>query len=167
MQRVGLNLGQDCAAAIAESLSAAGFELVDESPDILVLEAREMELDEVLRHVRLVVEGGGVIFLCGGRGPLQAAFHLTPGEAPVHGPAEPAAQGLGPVDLDEALPLTGVGYALYRIGNRCVALAGPRGAGWIGCVASPVPALVVSSLRWVCEMRSHRAGTGQDIARLE
>ena len=132
-----------------------------QAPDVFRLTDRPIRDDLAVDRVTV----GGTTREAGPRTvPLKVGSERTPlsapvGDEPLHGPVEPAIDGLAPVDLVEALPLTGVGYALYRIGKRCVALAGPRGDGWIGCVATPAPELLVGSLRWIREMRSHTAGT--------
>lgn len=160
MPTVGLNLGQAAAAALEDALGEAGFPVVSERPDIVVLTASEMERGEVERWVDHVIDGGSLL-VCGGDGPLLSALHLTPRGEPVVGEMRPCYAGLEPLELDRAAPVTGVGYALYRIDDRCVALGGRRDRGVLAYVgdADPAPALVLACLRWMVELRSHSPGT--------
>lgn len=158
MPTVGLKTGQAAAAVLEEALVAAGFAVVSEGADILVVTASEMESVEVERWVDHVVEGGSLL-VCGGDGPLLSALHLTPRGEPVTGAMRPCYAGLEPLDLGRAAPVTGVGYALYRIDDRCVALGGRRDRGVLAYIgdAEPDPALVVACLRWMVGMGESRS----------
>jgi hypothetical protein len=144
---VSVELGPE-GGPVAEALLAAGFPPGGAAPWARVVTAGEATFEAVSPDVEWVLRGG-VLAICGGAGPLLAAFNLTPGEGPPIGPVEPAAPGAPSLPLAEALPVTGVGYALYRAGERCVALAGRRGDGWIAYVGAPEPALVVACLSWI------------------
>jgi hypothetical protein len=133
---------------MAEALLAAGFAPAGAAPWARVVIAVETTFEEVSRDVEWVLRGG-VLAICGGTGPLLAALNLTPGEAAVEGPVEPLAPGAPPLPLAQAWPVTGVGYALYRASERCVAIAGPRGDGWIAYVGTPEPPLVAACLSWI------------------
>jgi hypothetical protein len=78
---------------------------------------------------------------------LLAALNLTPGDEPAKGPVEPAAPEAPSIPLEEAWPVTGVGYALYRARGRSVAIAGRRGKGWV--VYALDPRLLAAALAWV------------------
>ncbi|MHC4971025.1 MAG: hypothetical protein ACYTG3_01705 [Planctomycetota bacterium] len=160
MPTVGLNLGQAATATLQEALVAAGFPVVSESPEIVLVTASEGDPVDAEPLVGHVVEGGGLL-VCGGTGPLLSALHLTPQGEPVTGEVRPCYAGLEPLDLDRAAPVTGVGFALYRIDDRCVALGGWRDRGVLAYVgdADPAPSLVIACLRWMVEMRSHSPGT--------
>jgi len=133
---------------MAKALSAAGFAAAGGAPWARVVAAREGTFEDATSDVSWVL-GGGVLVVCGGTGPLLAALALTPGGGTVEGPVEPAAPGAPPLPLTAALPVTGVGYALYRIGERSVAIAGRRGDGWVVYVGAPEPSLVAACLSWV------------------
>lgn len=158
MPTVGLNLGQAAAATLSDALVAAGFTVVSENPEITLVTASEMESVAVERWVDHVVEGGSLL-VCGGDGPLLSALHLTPQGEPVTGELRPCYAGLEPLDLDRAAPVTGVGYALYRIDDRCVALGGRRDQGVVAYLgdADPAPALVLACLRWMVGVAELRA----------
>jgi len=160
MPTVGLNLGHEVPAALADALAGAGFEVVRNDAEIVLVTASEMDLAEVEPFVAHVVDGGGLL-VCGGTGPLLAALHLTARGEPVVGAARPCYPGLEPLALDRAAPVTGVGYALYRMDDRCVALGARRDRGVLVYVGDPDPAppLVLACLRWIVEMRSHSPGT--------
>jgi hypothetical protein len=158
MPTVGLNLGQEAAPGLEKALAAAGFPVVPESPDIVLVTASEMDPADVERYVRHVVEGGGLL-VCGGDGPLLAALHLTPQGAPVAGTVRPCHEGLEPLDLERAAPVTGIGFALYRIDDTCVALGGRRDKGVLAYVGAADPVLVLACLRWIVELRSQSPGT--------
>jgi hypothetical protein len=160
MPTVGLNLGQAATAALEDALVAAGFPVVSESPEIVLVTASEGDPIDAEPFVRHVVDGGGLL-VCGGTGPLLSALHLTPQGEPVSGVLRACYEGLEPLDLDRAAPVTGVGFALYRIDARCVALGGRRDRGVLAYVgdADPAPPLVLACLRWIDEMRSHSPGT--------
>lgn len=139
----------DGQGAVADALVSAGFRPAGATPWArVVVPAGEATFETVARDVEWVLRGG-VLAICGGTGPLLAALNLTPGEGGAIGPVEPAAPGAPSLPLSEALPVTGVGYALYRAGERCVALAGRRGDGWVVYVGAPEPSLVVACLSWV------------------
>ena len=158
MSTVGLNLGHEAPAALEDALVAAGFEVVEDGADIALVTASEMDRAEVERFVGQLVDGGGLL-VCGGTGPLLSALHLTPQGDPVTGAARPCFEGLEPVAIDRASPVTGVGFALYRIDGRCVALGARRDRGVLAYVGEPDPALVVACLRWIVELRSQSPGT--------
>ena len=87
-----------------------------------------MDFAEVARRVEYVVDGGTMV-VAGAEGPLLAALHLTPWPEIVRGPGPDGGE-------IEAHALTGVGYSLWEIDGRCVALAGPRDRGYVGYVGS-------------------------------
>ncbi len=145
MRDVAVELGPE-GDAVERVLRAAGFEAASASPWARVVEAREGTFEDATPLVSWVLEGG-VLGICGGTGPLLAALHLTPGEAPVEGPVEASAPEAPSVEIAEARPVTGVGYALYRAPRGCVALAGRRGRGWV--VYALEPGLLAASLSWV------------------
>ena len=159
MPTVGLKLGQEAPLALLDALSKAGFEVVSEAPDIVLITPGEMEREDVERLVAYVVDGGGLL-VCGGTGPLLSALHLTPQGEPVAGAARPGYAGLEPLDVERASPVTGVGFVLYRIDDRCVALGSRRDRGVLAYVgdADPAPPLVLACLRWLLELRSHSPG---------
>jgi hypothetical protein len=132
--------------AVAEALRSAGF-VAGEAPWARVVVAGEDGFEAVSRDVAWVL-AGGVLAICGGTGPLLAALHLTPGAGAVSGPLE-AAPGAPSLPLASAWPVTGVGYALYRAGETCVALAGRRGDGWVVYVGTPEPSLIAACVAWV------------------
>jgi len=138
----------DGQGALADALVSAGFPPAGGAPWARVVTAGESTFEAVSPDVEWVLRGG-VLVICGGTGPLLAAFNLTPGEAAVEGPLEPLAPGAPPLALARAWPVTGVGYALYRAGDRCVAIAGRRGDGWIAYVGAPEPLLVAACLSWI------------------
>jgi putative intracellular protease/amidase len=144
---VSVEIG-DGQGPVAEALLAAGFPPGGASPWARVVTAGDATFEAVSRDVQWVLKGG-VLAICGGTGPLLAALHLTPGETAVEGPVEPLAPGAPPLPLAGAWPVTGVGYALYRAGERCVAIAGRRGDGWIAYVGTPEPLLVAACLSWI------------------
>ncbi|MCK6460531.1 MAG: hypothetical protein L6Q95_11635, partial [Planctomycetes bacterium] len=125
MRDVSVELGPE-GGPRAEALLAAGFPPAGAAPWGRVVLAAEASFEAVARDVAWVL-GGGVLAICGGTGPILAALNLTPGEGAEIGPVEAAAPGAPSLPLAGALPVTGVGYALYRAGERCVALAGRRG----------------------------------------
>jgi len=133
---------------VAEALQKAGFLPAGPAPWARVVTAQEATFEDVSPDVSWVLDGG-VLVICGGTGPLLAALHLTVGETPVEAPLEPLAPGAPPLPLARALPVTGVGYALYRAGDRSVAIAGRRGDGWVVCVGTAEPLLVAACLSWV------------------
>jgi hypothetical protein len=147
MHDVSVELGE-ARGPVAEALLAAGFAAAGAAPWARVVTAGEATFQEVSRDVDWVLRGG-VLGICGGAGPLLAAFNLTPGEAPAPGPAEAMAPGAPSLPVAQAWPVTGVGYALYRAGERCVAIAGRRGDGWIAYVGSAEPLLVAAVLSWI------------------
>jgi hypothetical protein len=159
MPTVGLKLGQEAPLALLDALSAAGFEVVSEDPEIVLITPAEMEREDVERLVGYVVDGGGLL-VCGGTGPLLSALHLTPQGEPVAGAARPCYAGLEPLPIERASPVTGVGFALYRIDDRCVALGSHRDRGVLAYVgdADPAPPLVLACLQWMLELRSHSPG---------
>ena len=158
MLTVGLNLGHEAPAALEDALAAAGFEVVEGGAEIALVTASEMDPADVERFVGHVVDGGGLL-VCGGTGPLLAALHLTAQGDPVTGAARPCYEGLEPLAIDRAAPVTGVGFALYRMDDRCVALGARRDRGVLAYVGDPDPALVLACLRWIVELRSHSPGT--------
>lgn len=131
---------------MAQALLAAGFATAGEAPWARVVEAMDVPFEEVQGLVDWVLEGH-VLAICGGTGPLLALLNLTPGEEPVEGPVEATAPEAPSLQLAEAWPVTGVGYALYRAREKCVALAGRRGKGWV--VYALEPGLLAASLSWV------------------
>jgi hypothetical protein len=159
MPTVGLKLGQAAPAALREALARADFEVVEDGPDVVLVTASEMDRGDVERLVDTVVDGGALL-VCGGSGPLLAALHLTPQGEPVGGPARPCCAGMEPLNLERASPVTGVGFALYRIDDRCVALGARRDRGVLAYVgdADPAPPLVVACLRWMLALRSRPPG---------
>jgi hypothetical protein len=112
-----------------------------------VVEARDEATHEDAAATVAEVIDGLVLGICGGRGPLLAALNLTPGEEPVLGPVEAAAPEAPSLQLEQAWPVTGVGYALYRARGRSVAIAGRRGKGWV--VYALDPRLLAAGLAWV------------------
>jgi len=150
MRGVLIELGPE-GDAVERVLRAAGFAAASASPWARVVEAREGTFEDATPLVSWVLEGG-VLAICGGTGPLLAALHLTPGAEPVEGPVEATAPEAPPVEIAEAWPVTGIGYALYRAPKGCVALAGRRGRGWV--VYALDPALLAASLSWVASRGS-------------
>lgn len=134
--------------AMAQALLAEGFAMAGDTPWARVVEAREGTFEDVEGLVGWVLEGG-VLAICGGFGPLLSALSLTPDAEPIEGPVEAAAPGAPPIHAAVPWPVTGVGYALYRVRERCIALAGPRGKGWVAYVGAFEPALVAASLAWI------------------
>jgi len=135
-------------ATLRAALAAAGIASAPDGAPVLLAAPGERDFDELGRIVAEVVQGRTLVTWAG-EGPLQAALHVTPLAPELTGEAEPAQSGLDPVALDGARPVTGVGYVLYRLDGRCVALAGPRGDGWILYLGAPVPALAVAGLAWI------------------
>lgn len=125
-------------------------------PQARSVAARDMAHDEIAALVSWVVEGGRLL-VRGTEGRLPAALHLFPGGEPVRGPVTPGGPDLAPVAETEAAPVSGVGYALYRIGETCIAVGGPRGQGVVACVAAEDPPrdLADGCLDWIS-----RHGTG-------
>jgi len=121
-----------------------------QSPDIRVVTAGEMEPDEVSGLVAFVVNGGRLL-VQGGAGRLLNALHLIPRAAAVQGPVQVVRPGLAQVADTEACPVSGVGFALYRIGESCIALGGPRGQGVVAYVGSENPPtdLATGCLEWL------------------
>ncbi len=146
MPEVAVDLEPERSLPVAQALAAAGFATTGEAPWARVVEARDVPFEEVQGLVDWVL-AGGVLAICGGMGPLLALLNLTPGENPVEGPVEPSAPGAPSLQLTQAWPVTGVGYALYRCGELCVALAGRRGKGWV--VYALEPSLLAACLSWV------------------
>lgn len=114
----------------------------------LVLDA-ELTPEEVREEVRFVL-GGGTTLLAGPGGPLLAALGVTRLEGPLSGTAEPVPEGLAPLEVRDAAPVTGAGYALYRLGGACVALDAPRGRGRAVLAGSADPGFLLACLRWLC-----------------
>lgn len=105
--------------------------------------------EQVRGIVREVVEGADLA-LYGGDGPLLSALHLSRFDTRVEGGATPLLPLLPPLPPSTLSPVTGVGYALYRSNDLCVALAGPRGLGrvlFLGCDSAQDP-LAVACLEW-------------------
>jgi hypothetical protein len=126
------------------------------TPGIRSVASREVAPEEVAALVSWVVEGGKLL-VRGGEGRLLAALHLIPGGEPVRGAVTPGGPDLAPVADTEAAPVSGVGYALYRIGETCIALGGPRGQGVVAYVADEDPPsdLADGCLGWISR---HGAG---------
>ncbi len=115
--------------------------------------------------VREVVDGGDLA-LYGGDGPLLPALHLLRFDTPVQGEPRPLLPLLPPLPPASLTPVTGVGHALYRSGDLCVALMGPRGAGrvlYLGCDSAEDP-IAVACLEWFSVKRApsvrSQGGTG-------
>jgi hypothetical protein len=145
---VGLNLGQEASARLAEALAAAGFAVGPGSGSVEVWAPSA----EVPGLVEACIHGKGLL-LCGGYGPLAAAFNVAPAGERVRGRPEPARPGLEALDSGEieATAVTGVGYVLYRIGHVSVAVGGPRGGGRVAYLGDecPSPALAAACIRWL------------------
>ena len=154
MATVGLDLGKEPPADLLRALGAAGFTVAERDADFRIMGAGEMTHEEAGAIVRFVVDGGALL-LCGAGGALPAALNLTPGAEPVEGDVQP------PIDVKRATPVTGVGYALFKIGERCIAVGAPRGRGAAVYLGDnpPPPPLVVASLRWLAGARSQSPGT--------
>jgi hypothetical protein len=140
-----LDLDPGREAPVAEALLAAGFSIGADGAR--VVEARDEDTHDAAAATVAWVLEGRVLGICGGRGPLLAALNLTPGDEPVAGPVEAMAPEAPSLEIQEAWPVTGVGYALYRARGRCVALAGRRGKGWV--VYALDPRLLAAGLAWV------------------
>jgi hypothetical protein len=139
MPGTGLNLGQE-----------------HSSPRPEVVDASTIPPGETIAWVASVL--GGAVLALAGDGPLLPALHLRRDVEEVSGTAEPQQAGLAPVAIDPLAPahaVTGAGYALYRCGDRCIALAGPRGDGWVLYLGGRAPDLESECLRWV-ELRSQQ-----------
>ncbi len=105
---------------------------------------------EQVRDLVREVVGGADLALYGGDGPLLPALHLSRFDTRIEGEAIPLLPRLPPLPPSTLSPVTGVGYALYRASDHCVALAGPRGAGrvlFLGCDSAEDP-LAVACLEW-------------------
>ena len=154
MATVRIILGQDPPADLLAALDAAGYTVAERDADFRIMSAGEMTYEEAGAIVRFVVDGGALL-LCGAGGPLPAALNLTAGAEPVEGVVHP------PIDVKRATPVTGVGYALFKIGERCIAIGAPRGSGAAVYLGDnpPPPPLVVASLRWLAGVRSQSPGT--------
>ncbi|MHC4577420.1 MAG: hypothetical protein ACYTED_08400 [Planctomycetota bacterium] len=152
---VGLNLGHEAPPGLADALQSAGFRVVDRLADVSVVTAAETEWSAVEPLVSRVVDGGALL-ICGGAGPLLAALHLTPLGGPVEGEVRPVGEGLESVGAGWASPVSGVGFVLYRIGEQCVALGGPRDRGVVAYLGDAAPAadLVIAALRWIERWRA-------------
>jgi len=148
MLEVSIELGPERRAEVAQALAAEGFAAAEGAPWARVVEAREGTFEDAGQDVGWVL-AGGVLAVCGGTGPLLSALHLTPVGTAVHGEPEALASGLPALPHAEACPVTGVGYALYRVGEACVALAGPRGEGFVLYVVSPGPRMLAAGLSWI------------------
>ena len=144
MATVKLDLGKEPPASLLQALGVAGFNVADRDADLRILGAGEMTYEEAAVVVRFVVDGG-LLLLCGAGGALPAALNLTAGASLVDG----------------VTPVTGVGYALEKIGEHCVALGAPRGQGAVAYLGDnpPPPALAVAALRWLADVRSQYPGT--------
>jgi len=140
--------GEPATESLRAALEAAGLAGAPDGAPVLLAAPGERDFDELGRLVADVV-GGRTLVTWAGEGPLQAALHLTPFAPELAGEAAPVQPGLDPVALDGVRPVTGVGYVLYRLEGRCVALAGPRGEGWVLYLGAPVPALAVAGLAWI------------------
>ena len=142
---VGLKLRQDPPGPLPEALERAGFALAG-GPDVEIHGAE----DAPGPPLRACLEGARIL-VCGGYGPLTAALHVGPLGERVGGHATATRRGMPHLDHVEATPVTGVGYALYRVGPACVALGGVRGRGWAAYLGDPAPdpALAVAVLRWL------------------
>jgi hypothetical protein len=144
---VSVELGPE-SGQVTEALVTAGFAPGGAAPWARVVTAGDATFEAVSLDVAWVL-GDGVLAICGGSGPLLAALNLTPGNGAVEGPIEPSAPGAPPLPLERARPVTGVGYSLYRAGERCIALAGRRGDGWVAYVGAAEPMLVAACLSWI------------------
>ena len=113
--------------------------------------------EDVADATRDFVLAGGRLLILGGGGPLLARLQLTrlmePMDPAVAGLAEALQPPFESVQLACAHPVTGAGYALLRVGERIVALGGPRGKGHLvyAAVSNPPPELVLPALRWLVD----------------
>ncbi|MHC4222378.1 MAG: hypothetical protein ACYSX0_10945 [Planctomycetota bacterium] len=146
-----LRIGQE----LQQALSEGGYASSSETPEIEILSADCVDLEEVAAMVDHVLGGGGLL-ICGGEGPLLAALHLLALPGQVSGSAE-SADGALTVHITEARLVSGVGYALFRVDGDCVALAGMRGKGHVVFLGHPAPPpeMARAGLDWIS--RQNRA----------
>jgi hypothetical protein len=124
--------------------------LLDSGCEARVAAADAVGEEEAAELVAFVLSGGGLL-LCGGDGPLLRALNLRIFEDAVGGAARPFVAGLEPVEVAGIHPVSGPGFALYRLGDECIALGAPRGEGRVAFlgVKDPPPALALGCLRWI------------------
>jgi hypothetical protein len=93
------------------------------------------------------VLGGAGALVASRAAPVLKAFGLHCPDGALSGLAEPVAgDGLPPVELAAAWPVSGAGYALYRLGGACVVLEAPRGRGRVVLAGSTDPRLLLACL---------------------
>jgi len=140
-----LRVGQE----LSQALSKGGYASSSETPDIEILSADCVDTEEVATMVNRVLGGGGLL-ICGGEGPLLAALHFLALPGQVSGSAE-SADGTLTVHVEEARPVSGVGYVLFRVDGDCVALAGMRGTGHVVFLGHPAPPpeMALAGLDWI------------------
>jgi hypothetical protein len=143
---------------VAGAVFHSGFEAQPELRAVLreadegirVTSADTVEEREVAEWVAFVLAGGGLL-LCGGEGPLLRALNLQLLQGPVAGAATPLLTGLDPVEVAGICPVSGPGFALYRVDEDCIALGGLRGEGRVAFLGTtqPSPALAQGCLKWI------------------
>lgn len=124
--------------------------LLDSGCEARVAASDAVDAEEAAELVAFVLSGGGLL-LCGGDGPLLRALNLRVFEDAVGGAAKPYADGLEPVEVAGIHPVSGPGFALYRLGDDCIALGAPRGEGRVAFLGAkdPPPALALGCLKWI------------------
>ncbi len=139
---------------LRQVVEEAGLTTTGTDGDVCVLTAHEMEPDEIEVWIRFIVDGGKAL-ICGGTGRLLTGLQLRRPSEVVAGSTEAAYPELPELGELELPTIGGAGFALYRVGESCVALGAPRGAGVVAYVGTehPPAKLVKACLQWLADVR--------------
>ena len=102
-------------------------------------------INRLMKRMKLQSDPTIVYGLVGGKGTLGRSILKSEIERPTPFNTY-VVEGLPPVELAAAWPVSGAGYALYRLGGACVALDAPRGLGRIVLAGSTDPRLLLACL---------------------
>jgi hypothetical protein len=154
VHHVALDGTEECSFGLRTALASAGWRIATGPVPYRILCNAGIS-EAAIPAQRDFVLGGGRLFICGGGGPLLSRLHLTrlmePMDPPISGRATSFDAALPELELTDVPPVSGVGFALLRIGDACVAVGGPRGAGHLLYTAIPDPPkeLLLGGLRWL------------------
>ena len=144
MSKVAVHPAGAAAPSLVQALRAAGVTLADGDAPVRIVLGGEMSPEEIREQVNFVLEGGATLLLAS-TGPLLTALHLRALDGVLNGVVE----GLEPLSLEGVAPVTGVGYALFRVDGACIALDAPRGRGRVLFAGASAPDLVLACLAWI------------------